>query len=110
VRNANLGADRLSTAVAGMMDQTAFSSVAMAAMSPGTSDDAESLLPVLWGSSERRVTLHQVPLGKLLQHIPAGAVFVVAAVLTPVVPEDRRSRNTCGGTSRILRVADLAFP
>ena len=71
---------------------------------------AGRVLDVSWGSPECRVTLHQVPLGKLLQHISAGVVFVVAAGLTPVVPGDRRSRNTCGETSRILMVADLDVP
>ena len=39
---------------------------------------------LLWGSPECRVTLRQVLLGKLLQHISAGVVFVVGAGLTRV--------------------------
>ena len=65
---------------------------------------------VLSGSPQCRVMLHQMPRRRLLQHISAGVVFVVAAGLTPVVPGNSRSRNTCGETSRILRVADLDVP
>ncbi len=43
-RNVHPGADRLSTAVTGVIDQMAVSSAAMAAMSSGTSDEAESCI------------------------------------------------------------------
>jgi hypothetical protein len=68
------------------------------------------MLRVLWGPPERRVMLRQMPGGKLLQHISAGVVFVVAAGLT------RSSRETVVHATpvvklpRILRIADLDVP
>ena len=54
----------------------------------------------LRGSPARRKTLHQTHRRELLQHVSAGVVLIVAAVLTPAVAGQAAPCNTCGLTIR----------
>jgi hypothetical protein len=54
--------------------------------------------------------LRQIPGGKLLQHISAGVMFVVAAGLTRSSPEIAVHATPVVKLPRILRVADPDVP